>query len=247
MEPTWYERFFQGVALDLWRKAADRDLTVAEADFLERTFQLPAGARILDVPCGMGRIALELATRGFTLTGVDLSAESIAEARELSAGAGLAIEWRHGDMRDLPWPGEFDAAFCFGNSFGYLEPAGNRDFLHAAARCLKPGGRFALETGNLAESVLPRLKHQEWARVDDIWFLEENRYLPEQSCMQTTYTFIRKGEATTRTGLHWVYTAREFRGLVEEAGFGVEGWYGSLNGDRFDVGTPQLILVARKT
>lgn len=62
--------------------------------------------------------------------------------------------------------------------FGYLEPEGTRAFVSSLARTLKPGARFALDTGMTAESILPNLQEKQWARLDDILFLEENRYLP---------------------------------------------------------------------
>src|SRR5262249_31607601 len=155
--------------------------TAAEADFLERQLKMPRGGRILDVPCGMGRHSVEMAKRGYRVTGVDLSRECIEDARKSGAAARVDVAWRQADMRDLPWHAEFDGAFCFGNSFGYLEPAATRDFLRAASAALKPGARFALDYGLAAECILPRLREREWCQVGDILFLEENRYHPNES------------------------------------------------------------------
>lgn len=176
------------------------------------------------------------------MTGVDLSREGIEEARGRARATGLSVEWRQADMRDLPWESEFDAAFCFGNSFGYLEPDGTR----AVGRALRPGARFAMDTGNAAESVLPRRQEREWAQVEDILFLEENRYHAAESCIETIYTFVRGGETRTQPGLHWVYTIREIRHLLAEAGLVVKDVLGSLDGEAFQVGSPYLVLVAEK-
>lgn len=246
MDLKWYESFFQGIALDMWRKAVPPEQARVEVDFLERELGLGPGALVLDVPCGNGRHSLELASRGFRATGVDLSEEQIAEARRSAAAAGLPIEWRHADMRDLPWQAQFDAVFCFGNSFGYLDPEGNRAFLESVSRALKPGGRFALDYGLAAECILPRLREREWAQVDDILFLEENQYHPTESCVETSYTFIRDGQTHRRTGLQWVYTVRELRRLLQEAGLQTRNLYRSLQGEPFEVGSPLLLLVAEK-
>lgn len=246
MNLRWYEDFFQGVALDMWRKAVSPERTRAEADFLERALRLRPGARVLDVPCGGGRHALDLAARGHRPIGVDLSREQIEEARKRAGEAGLRVEWRQADMRDLPWAGEFDAGYCFGNSFGYLEPSGTRAFVQAVSRALKPGARFALDSGAAAESVLPRLREREWLQVDDILFLEENRYHEMESCMETTYRFVRGGVTHEGTGLQWVYTIRELRGLLEDAGLFVETLHGSLDGEAYRTGSPCLVLVAEK-
>jgi SAM-dependent methyltransferase len=247
MSHDWYRTFFQGIVLDMWRKAVTPEQTRTEVDFLERHLRLRPGARVLDVPCGSGRHAVALAARGYSLTGVDLSLESIEEARRLSTEGRLPVQWRHGDMRDLPWDSEFDAAFCFGNSFGYLEPEGMRVFVSSLARALKPGARFALDTGMTAESILPNLQEKQWARVDDILFLEENRYLPLESVFETTYTFARGGETHVGTGRQCVYTVRELLTLLREAGLSTIEVYGSLAGEAFQVGAPILLLVAEKS
>lgn len=247
MDLRWYESFFQGIVLDMWRKAIPPEQARLEADFLARTLRLLPGARVLDVPCGAGRHALELASRGFGVTGVDLSQEQIEAARKSAADARLGVDWRQADMRDLPWQSEFDGAFCFGNSFGYIEPAGLREFVQAISRALKPGARFVLDSGMTAESILPNLREREWQQFEDILFLEENRYHAAEGCLETTYTFVRGGERLTRTGLHWIYTIREIRSLLAEAGLAAEAQCSNLDGAPFRAGLPYLILVARKS
>jgi SAM-dependent methyltransferase len=246
VDVNWYENFFDGIVLDLWRKAVPREQTRAEADFLLTSLRLSAGAMVLDVPCGSGRHALELAARGMRMVGVDLSRDEIAEARKRAAAAGLSIEWRQADMRDLPWHAAFDGAYCFGNAFGYLDPGGMRAFVQAVARALKPGARFVLDSGMVAESVLPNLKSREWTQVDDILFLEENRYDARQSCVETTYTFVRAGEAHTRTALHWVFTVRELCDMLGDAGLIAKALHSSLAGDEYRAGARYLLLVAEK-
>jgi len=230
----------------MWRKAVSPEQTRLEVDFLERVLRLQAGFRVLDVPCGLGRHSLELASRGYRLASVDLSPQMIEEGRAAAIDAGLEIEWRNADMRDLSWKSEFDAGFCFGNSFGYLDPDGTRGFLQAVSRALKPGARLALDYGMAAECILPRFREREWAQVEDILFLEENRYHVAESCIETTYTFVRDGETKTQKGLHWVYTVREVREFLREAGLQTQDLFGSLDGDRYEVGSPLLLLVAQK-
>jgi SAM-dependent methyltransferase len=242
----WYENFFQGIVLEMWRKAVPPGQTRLEVDFLERALKLEAGARVLDVPCGLGRHSLELASRGYRVTGVDLSPQMIEECCAASAQAGLSVEWLRSDMRLLPWESEFDAAFCFGNSIAYIDPAGTCDFLRAAARALKPGAGFALDYGMSAESILPRLREREWAQVDDIFFLEENRYRVPESCVETTYTFVKDGCSETRSGLQWVHTVRELGEFLREVGLEPQEMLGSLDGQPFGLASPLLILVSRK-
>jgi SAM-dependent methyltransferase len=156
----WYARFFEGLAVDFWRVVVPEAATAEEAAFLWKHLALSAGDRVLDVPCGHGRLALPLAARGCAVTGVDLSREFLRAAEDASRGAGVSVAWRRSDMRTLPWRGSFDAAFCMGNSFGYLDDAGNAAFLAAVARALVPRGRFVLDFGQAAESIFPRLEPQ---------------------------------------------------------------------------------------
>src|SRR5215203_4752913 len=137
---NWFESFFEGVVVDMWVQAVSPEHTTREADSVARMLGVSAGACVLDVPCGAGRIALSLAGRGYRMTAVDSSAEFLARARS-SAGAEQVV-WEKRDMRDLPWPGGFDGAFCLGNSFGYMDDEGNAEFLRAVRAALRPGGRF---------------------------------------------------------------------------------------------------------
>jgi len=61
-------------------------------------------------------------------------------------------------MRNIEGLGVYDGAFCFGNSFGFLEYADMEKFLAGVARALTPGARFIVNTAMAAESVLPDLR-----------------------------------------------------------------------------------------
>jgi len=244
VKPGWYENFFQGLALELWRNAVTPQQTSAEADFIQQAIAAPAGARLLDVPCGNGRHSLELAARGYRMTGVDLSADFMTEARERSAAADLDIEWRLSDMRDLPWSAGFDGAFCFGNSFGYLEPDGMQEFAAALGRALKPGARFVLQTGVAAESILPTFQQREWYKFGGVEMLIANQYDAVHSCLDTTYTFLRDGQSETRESSHWVYTAREIQRLLAPHGLETKALYAELDRTPFYLGAGTLYVVA---
>lgn len=246
MSTNWYENFFHGIALDFWRAAVTDELTLAEADFIQKHLQVSAPARLLDVPCGGGRLALELASRGFNLTGVDIASEFIAEAKAKSADRALNIDWRHGDMRDLPWESQFHGAFCFGNSFGYLDDDGNADCLKAIARTLKPGARFVLNTGATAESILPNFQPRRWFEIGGITLLIDSRYDHEQGRMFTEYTFIREGQVEKRPSSQRIYSYNEITRLLAAAGFETTGAYSSTHKDPFGLGSQQLFLLGRK-
>jgi SAM-dependent methyltransferase len=246
MENDWYRGFFKGLMVEMWQNAVSPEWTRSEVDFLEVELRLRPGQRVLDVPCGFGRHALEMAKRGYVVTGVDVSEEMIAAGRAKAAGENLHVDWRLAEMRELPGNVEFDAAYCFGNSFGYLDRAGMRSFLAAITRALKPGARFAFDYGLAAECILPRFKDREWSPVNDLYFLEENRYHLAEGSVETIYTTIRDGKSETRTGWHWVYTASEVQAMLREAGLEPRAMYGSCARQPFTLGSMVLIMAAEK-
>ena len=246
MAAEWWEDFFSDIVVDFWRKAISEERTHAEADFILELLQVPHAAKILDVPCGQGRLTCELASQGYALTGIDFSLPFLAEARGKAAERRLNIEWQHGDMRKMSGQAEFDGAFCFGNSFGYFDDGGNATFLCAVCQSLKPGARFVLDAAISAETLLPRLHDREWARVDDFLFLEENHYDHLNGRMTTEYTFIRYGQSWRKASSHRVYTYRELFNLIEEAGFVHIESFGSLARDPFVFGSQQLFFVASR-
>jgi SAM-dependent methyltransferase len=244
MNSNWHKDFFRGVALDMWRQAMTPEQTRIEVDFLLKSLNARDGSRLLDVPCGVGRHSIDLAQRGCVVTGVDASDEMIATAR--SGSVALPATWIVADMRELPWSAEFDGALCFGNSFGYLDAAEARVFLNAVARALKPGARFAIETGMAAESILPTLQSRGWYKVGDIHMLSERRYHPREGRLDIDYTFIRDGVTDTRPSSCYVLTVNEICRLHEAAGLQPVELLGSANGEPYQMGSPRLILVSEK-
>jgi SAM-dependent methyltransferase len=242
----WWKEFFSGLSVDMWRLAVTGGQTRTEADFIQKTLQLAPPARVLDVPCGAGRLAIELASRGFTMSGVDLSPQFLEEARTRGNQLELKISWQEGDMRDLPRQMTFDGAFCFGNSFGYLDDDGNARFLEAVYRVLRPAGRFILDACSVAENVIPQIQRHTEMQIGDIRFIEDNHYDHELGRLDTEYTFVR-GEVTEKKfGSHRLYTYRELQVLLSRAGFVDLQSFGSTGGEPFAFGAPGLLICACK-
>jgi SAM-dependent methyltransferase len=246
MPTNWWENFFHGVALDFWRAVITDELTRAEADFIQKQLQLSANARVLDVPCGNGRHSIELARRGFKLTGIDLAGEFLTEARSKARADGVSIEWHERDMRDLAWSGEFDGAFCFGNSFGYLDDGANADFLKSLSKTLKPGARFILDAPAVAECMLPTFQPNRSMEIAGITVSIEHRYDHEQGLMFNDFTFTRDGVEDKRPSTQRVYTYRELTELLQDAGLEVVNAYASLEEEPFKLGAHRLLLVSAK-
>jgi SAM-dependent methyltransferase len=250
MESKWYEQFFYGMAVDMWRKAISEDRTREEADFIVETLNLQHDARILDVPCGLGRLSIELSRRGYQVTGVDLSEESITEAKQHSEAAGLSPEWIQADMNVLDktfGAEQFDGAFCFGNSFGYADYDATMNFLRGVSRFLKAGSRFLLDTGLAAESLLPNLPGRKWYKLDDMYMLSDASYDVESSQLRTQYTFIGDGGIQTGNAVYHLHTVAELKRLFALCGLRVEALYSSTKRDVYRVGSPGLFVVSRKS
>jgi SAM-dependent methyltransferase len=242
----WWQTFFSGVALDLWRGAVPPEQTRAEADYLQRALEVSGGGRILDVPCGTGRLALELASRGYRTTGVDIAEPYVRSAAEQAKQQNLSAEFHHRDMRELPWSDEFDAAFCFGNSFGYMDDDSNAAFLTTVARCLKRGARFVLDTGFVTECLLPAFQEKRWYKIGNIYFLSQAKYDFARSRIETEYTFICNGQVEVKPTSSRVHTVRELRELFTQAGLTDLQAASGLQGEELKLGAPRLLLTGTK-
>ena len=244
--PDWYESFFADLAVEFWRAVVPEESTAADVAFLWKHLGLSAGARVLDVPCGAGRLTLPLAARGCAVTGVDISEQFLEAARASSAERRLAIEWRQADMSALDFDGEFDAAFCFGNSFGYLDDAGNEAFLASVSRALRPGGRFAIDYGQTAESILPRLETRQEGDMAGFHFIEDTRYDMLSARIENRFTFSREGRSETKLASQRVYTLKEVVRLLADAGFETAAFFGSPTEEPFALASHRLLIVGTK-
>lgn len=117
---TEWERFFDGHA-PIYNENCFTKNTVAEVEFLTEVLGLSPGCSVLDVGCGTGRHAIELARRGYRVTGVDLSAGMLEQARRDAEAAGVQVQWRHEDAAAFAVEQPFDGVICLcEGAFGLL-------------------------------------------------------------------------------------------------------------------------------
>jgi SAM-dependent methyltransferase len=241
----WWDEMFSSHA---WQEV-QRNWSAVEdtTDHAERVIQalgLDEGARVLDVPAGDGRIALELGAAGFEVVGVDLIDAFVEAGRRDAEKRRIEnVTLEVGDMRDLSYEAEFDAAICFWGSFGYFDDAGNLAQAATVARALKPGGRYLIDTPSL-ETLYPRFRERTWFQVADTIVLQEAILVMGTGRIETEWIFVRGGvaEETHRTSMR-VYSVHELTELLREAGF--ESF--ELRDDElfdFEVGSQRLWLIA---
>ena len=248
VDPRWYDGFFDDDWLQLEGLRPPEERTLAQVDFVVERLGLEPGARILDVPCGHGRHSVELARRGFRVTGVDLSAPSLERARAAADEAGVDLELVRADMRELAFDGDFDAVLNLFTSFGYLETqADDERALAGFAQALRPGGALLLDVIN-PPGLFRKYRGRDWEAFDDgTLFLSLFEYDPLAGRNVASWTFVRPDG--TRSELRHslrVYTAAELRGMLERAGLAVEQAWGGWDGADLDLDSWRLILLARR-
>jgi SAM-dependent methyltransferase len=154
----WYERLFTDYA-ETYDKEDFTKGTIGEVDFIEREIRRDKRLKILDVGCGTGRHAIELAKRGYDVTGLDLSSSQLARAADKAEAAGVRVRWIRRDARAFRFKTGFDLVImlCEGG-FSLMETdEENFRILENCARALRKRGKLILTMLNalfpLARSV----------------------------------------------------------------------------------------------
>ena len=222
------------------REEGARDQALAAA----RLAGCPEGGELIDVPCGFGRHAIELAGAGFRVTGVDRSATLLDEARRRAAGA----RWPklvQADYRKLPFPDDrFDAALNLFSSLGYLGDEEDTRALGEIRRVLKPGARLVLEIMP-RDLLVERFHERNWMAVGDgRLLLEQRAFDVAGGIAQVTQTLIEPdGARESMTYSLRVYATTELLAMARTAGFAEVRAYGDFEGGPASLGT-RLVVAA---
>ncbi|MBQ6806346.1 MAG: class I SAM-dependent methyltransferase [Lachnospiraceae bacterium] len=140
---TWYK---EGWSLDIKNQSWTED-TKRQIDFLIKTLELTGTEKVLDLACGFGRHSLELARRGFTVVGIDITKEYVEDATKQAAAENLSAKFVHMDIRDVNFKEEFDVVLNMADgAIGYLEnDAENLKIFDVIAKSLRPGGKHIMD------------------------------------------------------------------------------------------------------
>ncbi len=207
--------------LYFYEDSIDEQHSDADAAEILSLLGLPAGSRILDAPCGHGRIARRLAAAGMDVTGVDITADYLELARSDPALPAGAVAYLQGDLRHLPVDGPFDAVVCWLNSFGYYDDEDCHRVLREFHRVLRPGGNVAIDTMHHDGGVrhfTPAPDGVVVHRGDDT-MVELSRFDPLSGRMVIERTVHRDGAVRRASYFVRLPTPPEWRVWLGDAGF----------------------------
>lgn len=244
MEPSTWQQFFAVEAATYLQERFTK-ATAAEIPFLLDLLALPPGASILDMGCGVGRHAVPLAQRGYAVTGVDLSPDMLAQARQRAEAAGVTLTLVQANATDFTTADRFDAAICLcEGGFGLLNPGEDGDahdlaILRTIAAALKPGAPFVLTALN----ALRAIRKATQADVD------AGRFDPLTLNQLTDATMDTPTGPQTFTMREHTHLPQDLARLCREAGFSVHHLWGGTAGNwgrrPVDLDEMEVMVVAR--
>ena len=211
--------------------------------------------RVLDIPCGIGRVSVPLARLGYEITGVDLSPYFVTIARRKARLSGVSrrTSFSVGKMNhvgSLFSEGTFDAAINIFTSIGYGSEKDDLAFFKGLRRVVRKGGVFVL--GRLAsrDFLLTHFSGNLWEETDRLVILHRNELNVQQSRMKSRWRFYRKAGGSLRFAAESsldlrLYSPHELVGMLEEGGWKVSSIWDSLTNRRpYSPDNPGMTLVA---
>jgi ubiquinone/menaquinone biosynthesis C-methylase UbiE len=240
----WYKRWFSEERyLDVYSHRDEKEAGDV-IDLFRRTTQLPESSVILDLACGSGRHAFELAGRGYSVIAADLSAMLLNHAQRDAPASIPAPAFIRADMRSLPFRSAFDAVVQLFTAFGYF--ANNEqdaEVLRQVWNVLEPRGWYLLDFLNSHEVRRTLIPLSEQA-MDGGFIRQERRIYGNR--VEKLITVHLSGETRSFTESVRLYTPDELTGMLEKNGFSIEHCFGSYDGAVFEVSSPRCILFSRK-
>lgn len=243
----WDQEFFRrfwplvGSAVTAHRGGSEKK----DVKSLLRRLRLRPGVRILDVPCGFGRHSIELAQRGFRVTGVDISPALLAQAHRRAAANGVTVDFRRGDMRRLSYRGQFDVVLNLFTSFGYFGDAPDQQVLERFRRALRPGGWLVIHLIN-RDWVMRHYRPQQRSRMGPYVVTEEGTFDLSSSVITTDWRAERGQQVWHGTSRLRLYSCHELLAMLKQAGFSQVKLLGDMRGRPLTLASRWMVLVARR-
>lgn len=243
----WFETFFNDDYLRTVPPPPARHIR-RTCDFIEVTLGLEAGATILDAGCGIGAHAVDLASRGYRVVGLDLSLPMLSRASDEAQERALQINFLHSDMREMNFEGAFDAILSWNTSFGYFDDDVNRDVVRRLHDALKPGGVLLIDVVN-RDYVIRNQPNLVWFEGDGCVCMEETQFNNIKSRLEVKRTVILDDNRQRETYYSIrLYSFHELGQLLHQQGFRVASVsaHELLPGVFFGPDSPRMIVLAER-
>lgn len=220
--------------------------TVQEIDFISRVLNLPPQASILDLYCGYGRHAIELAKLGYQVTGIDATADFLDIASQKAKEAKVDVVFVQQDMRELNYWEEFDAVINMFAAFGYFSDEENAQVLERVANSLRPGGLFLIDLLNREWMVRNNLNRY-WRHPNGEYVLSykvelqqgittmKRQLINQVTGVKTQYEFVLR-----------TYSLTEMTNILQHAGLKVKTTYGGFDSCPYNADAQRMIILAQK-
>ena len=246
---AWYVDFFRSDYLNVYGHMFTEERAEKESAFVASALSLTPGASVLDLCCGQGRHSVQLAKRGFKVTGLDLNSEYLELASKAAEAAKVKIDTVTGDMREIPFENKFDAIVNMYSSFGYLESE-DEDLrvLESAAKALKDGGQLLLDMLN-REWAIDNYIQNDWHTGADGTLYVERRDLDLATSRMHVHFIVVDSKGGRRESIGHIirlYTLTEMTRLLERVGMRVTLVFGGFDGEDYATGTRRMIIVAQR-
>lgn len=225
---NWYTEVFEA---DDWLplQSENREQHVArELRFIHNQVKFRTDSAVLDVGCGDGLHAIELAARGCRVTGVDLNRSLLEHGLDAANERNVAVRFIESDMREMNFERMFDVVLCLNSTFGYFDDAENLRVLRSMARALKPGGQLILDVVN-RDWAINECPLRTWWEGDDRVVLEETRFEHMTSRVETQRSILRDGDPNWEQHIAMrAYAVHELPSLLHVTGMRVQSVSGDL-------------------
>jgi len=143
----WWEELFSEDFARASTKLTDTQIR-REVSFIEESLGVARGGTLLDLGCGSGQHAVELASRGYAVVGYDLSLHQLSLAADVAQERNQKLNLMQGDLREMSFVDVFDGIVCWNSTFGYFEEEKNVEVARRIFQALKPGGTFLIDVLN---------------------------------------------------------------------------------------------------
>ncbi len=206
----------------------------------------PESLSVLDIACGAGRHALELARLGYRVTGNDLSPFLLEEARKSAMNSLVSLKLTCCDMRNIPSSGHYDLVVQLFTSFGYFDlKEDDQLVLNRAYGALQHGGWYVLDLLNPVHLAGNLVSHSH--RMAGELTIIEDRAFDGDRITKTMNITHPQGKTTTFSESVRLYSKEEIIAMLQKEGFTIKSIVGNYQGEHFmKTDSPRMIVFCRK-